>query len=534
MTYSDLCPPKDAKATNLRRPTGELDTEQADLTCHQYKDGTIIEVEVFGENVILEGRSCRIALTQNVTERNRAASELAVARDHAIEVSLRDVVTGLPNRKALMERLTSVLAQPREENHKIGLLFLDLDNFKDINDSLSHDIGDLVLVEIGRRLSKIAREIDIVARLGGDEFVLVCSQLKDKAAAKHIGQRVIETIRKPMTIGEHTIVVAGSLGVLIASNGSASELLRRVDIAMYSAKSAGRNRLSVFDAEDENGLDLNGSLALDLRRALNEREFVVAYQPIFSLSDGDVSSVEALVRWQHPQRGLISPDDFIPLAEERGLIAEITSFVLDEACQQLAAWRELGDHWQDLIVGVNISGRELNDPTLINRVASTIQQHKIPPSRLGLEITETSFIDEIDTAHQVVEALRKIGVRLALDDFGTGHSTLTHLQFFDVDTLKIDRSFIAKLSDNSRESGIIGAVVAMGHALGLRMIGEGIETKEQLRELVDLGCERGQGFIYARPMNPEDVVVCKETAYARAQQARASEQSWVELFSPLS
>jgi diguanylate cyclase (GGDEF)-like protein/PAS domain S-box-containing protein len=533
MTIRDLVPPEDLDELD-HYIEATRDGQRRGLVSrpwrHRYKDGTVIDVEITSDDLVFNGRVCRIALAQDVTERNRINAELVIARDAAVAASLHDLVTGLPNRKALMERLADMLALPETKSGKVGLLFVDLDNFKDVNDSLGHDAGDLVLIEIGKRLRKVSRHIDMVTRLGGDEFVLVCPQLASAHDARQIGERVVQAVRQPMVINGHKITIKGSLGAVIATCPSPIELLRQVDIAMYGAKRAGRNRVNVFDIEDQNAFASTSGLALELRRALDEKELFVAYQPLFCLEDGTVSGAEALVRWQHPERGLIPPVEFIALAEERGLIQELDAFVLDEACRQLAEWRALDDTWNEFIIGVNVSGRELNDLGLVTRVASALKRHKIPPNRLSLEITETAFIGELGDADRVVEALRKLDVRIVLDDFGTGYSTLAHIQQLNADAIKIDRSFIAKIGEESRDHKIVGAVIAMAHALDMVVVGEGIETEEQLRKLSEMKCDRGQGFLFAKPLSPTELIARKDAAQERANVLWLIDGTWQQQF----
>jgi diguanylate cyclase (GGDEF)-like protein/PAS domain S-box-containing protein len=449
------------------------------------------------------------------------------AEQALVHQTLHDAVTGLANRVALIDRLEQALVALVRRPGRVGLLFIDLDGFKDINDSLGHDTGDRVLVEVGRRLTHVARRGDTVARLGGDEFVLLCAHASDDDGLRLIADRVVRAIRAPLVADGRNVAVTGSLGVADTDDPHVDpgELLRRADIAMYAAKRAGSNRFHTFDAGIDLGAESTPGLAAELVHAIERSELFVLYQPLFRLDDGSLSGAEALVRWRHPERGIVLPGEFIPLAEERGLIGQIDSFVLDEACRQLAAWTSEDDPWDDFMISVNISGRELTDPGLADRVSAVLERHGTTPSRLCLEITETALIAELEDANQVLESLAALGVHLALDDFGTGYSTLAHLQQLRTDILKVDRSFVADIGKESRDREIIAAVTAMAHALGMTVVGEGIETDDQRDRLAALDCDEGQGYMLARPMPPDDVAALRASTgakHARATQARAS------------
>jgi diguanylate cyclase (GGDEF)-like protein/PAS domain S-box-containing protein len=463
-------------------------------------------------------------------ERQSIVGTWGIARDVTAQVeaeralahqALHDAVTGLANRVALMDRLAQALVALERRSGRVGLLFIDLDEFKHINDSLGHDAGDQVLVAVGRRLTEVARRVDTVARLGGDEFVLLCAHLNDDDDLRLIGDRIVRAIGQPLTIAGTDLAITGSVGVVVTADPQLhpGELLRQADVALYDAKRAGRNRFEVFDAELHLGGQSTAGLAGELARAIEHSELFVLYQPLFSLDSGALSGAEALVRWRHPQRGVILPGEFVPLAEQRGLIARIDSFVLDEACRQLAAWERDGDGWDDFTISVNVSGRQLRDRGLVDRVSAALKRHGIAPARLCLEITETALIGELGDANQVLEALSRLGVRIALDDFGTGYSTLAHLQNLHADILKIDRSFIAQLGAGSRDREIIAAVTAMAHALGMTVIGEGIETSSQLDKLIALDCDEGQGYMLARPMPPADVAALRSSTRATQPQS---------------
>jgi diguanylate cyclase (GGDEF)-like protein/PAS domain S-box-containing protein len=418
--------------------------------------------------------------------------------------ALHDSVTGLANRPALMERVLHALADREGRADRLALLFIDLDDFKSINDTLGHEIGDRVLRDVGRSLTRISRGGDTVARLGGDEFVLLCTGLRDGDDVELICDRVMRAVCAPQHDGPHDLTVTCSLGAVLTAECSAGpdELLQQADIAMYAAKRSGGNRFEVYTTELRGLTNSSRGLAAELRLAIDDSALFVLYQPVFDLRDGSILGAEALVRWRHPERGVIAPAEFIPVAERRGLIGAIGHFVLNEACRQLASWTSADSCPERFTIGVNVSGRELRDPELAKRVAATLERHGIAPNRLVLEITENVLLGELGDAHHAIEGLAKLGVRIALDDFGTGYSTLAHLRQLQTNILKIDRSFVSQLGGESRDREIIAAVTGMAHALGMTATAEGVETKAQREELTAIGCDAAQGYLFARPLTP--------------------------------
>jgi diguanylate cyclase (GGDEF)-like protein/PAS domain S-box-containing protein len=436
------------------------------------------------------------------------------AQDALTHQALRDPVTGLASRTALMDRLHRALGDMEFGPDRLALLLVDIDDFKSVNDTLGHDTGDRLLREVGRRLTRGSRRRDTVARLGGDEFVLLCPALRDDDDLGQICDRAMRAICAPLQDGPHDLTVTGSLGAVITSQGSTEpeELLQQADIAMHSAKRNGGNRFEMYTPALRGPPDSSRGLASQLRHAIESSELFVLYQPVIGLADGSVLGAEALVRWRHPQRGVISPAEFIPVAERRGLITAIGTFVLDEACRQLAAWTRAGDCPDGFRIGVNLSGRELRDPQLVSRTAATLQRHRITPEQLVIEITENVLIGELGDAHRAIESLAALGVRIALDDFGTGYSTLAHLRQLRSNTLKIDRSFIAQLAGHSRDREIVAAVTGMAHALGMTVVAEGVETEAQRDELTAIGCDAAQGYLFARPVDPDHLAtLCNAT-----------------------
>jgi len=439
-------------------------------------------------------------ISRDVTAQIRAESALAYQVQH-------DPVTGLANRVALMDRLSQSVADLARQPGRLAVLYVDLDHFKAINDSFGHDAGDELLAEVGHRLAQFSRHSDTVARLGGDEFVVLCGDLRDDDDVGLIGARIVQGIRAPFVDDGRDLSVTCSVGIVITRDPLAQprHLIRDADAMMYEAKETGRNQYRIFDAAERIGT-LASRLQADLNRALDQSELFLLYQPLFSLDDQSLLGVEALVRWHHPERGVVTPDSFIPFAEQHGFIGRIDSFVLDEACRQLSEWISRDDWPSGFTMAVNVSGAELSDAQFVARVAEVIRRHSIEAARLCLELTETAFLGEWGDLQETLSALSRLGVRLALDDFGTGYSSLAHLQRMKVDILKIDRSFVAQIGRSEHDREIVAAVTAMSHALGITVVGEGIETSHQLDTLAGLDCDQGQGFLFARPLSAEAVV----------------------------
>lgn len=437
---------------------------------------------------------------------SRDVTAQVMAEQALAHQALHDSVTGLANRLALMDRLSQAVVKLDRSPGRIALLFIDLDNFKAINDSLGHEAGDRVLVEVARRLTCICRRGDTVARFGGDEFVLLCSSLSDDDDVRLIASRVVQAISAKFVDDGHDLTVTASLGIVVTDDATSDPgvLLQQADIAMYEAKGAGRDGFRIFDSKLRARSVAAHDFDTAIRRAIDNHELFLLYQPLFSLEDQALRGAEALVRWR-TDSGVVPPAEFIPLAEERGLIGIVDSFVLDEACRQLSEWVREGLCPASFTIAVNLSGRQLSDAHLVERVSSCISRYGIDPSQLCLEVTETALVGEIGEAATTLAALSRLGVRLALDDFGTGYSTLAHVQRLNVDILKIDRSFVDQIGASDRDRKIIGAITAMAHALGMSVIGEGIETRRQLGELTALGCDEGQGYLLARPLPPREL-----------------------------
>ena len=477
-----------------------------------------LEQETHGGQALAWVSSTKMPLRD---ESGRIIGTFGISRDVTAQIvaekalahqALHDPLTGLPNRIALLDRLSQGLLAMERHPSRLAVLFIDLDNFKEINDSYGHDAGDLVLGAVGRRLSAVARRGDTVARLGGDEFVMLCGELDSHIVIRSIGDRIIRSIAVPYVYGGRDFSVTCSVGIVVTGDAAAEpdQLIGHADRAMYEAKKAGRNRCQVYNPARRPRAEKN-MLHNELCRAMENSELFLVYQPLFSLKALSLTGVEALVRWRHPSGAVMPPGDFIPFAEENGLIGELGSFVLEEACRQLADWAAR-DGWPGTFtMAVNVSGREISDPGLPGRVAGMVRRHGLQPPQLCLEITETALIAEVGDVQETLSALSAVGVRIALDDFGTGYSTLVYLQRLSADVLKIDRSFVEHISRSTRDREIVAAVTAMSHALGMTVVGEGIETSHQLAILAGLDCDEGQGLLFGQPLTPEAVVTLMET-----------------------
>ncbi len=432
------------------------------------------------------------------TERRRTDEELKRRDEELAFMATHDALTGLPNRTLILDRVEQMLARSRRTQTPMAALFVDLDNFKSINDSLGHGVGDELLCAVTARLSGVTRDADALGRLGGDEFVVISEELTLLAGPELVAERLLNALREPFKLGadKQTVTVTASIGIAIGERTSADELLRDADIAMYRAKWDGKNRYTVFESSMQDIVQSRMELEMDLREALENDEFVLAYQPTFNLADMSPNGVEALIRWNHPVRGLVQPDDFIPLLEETGLIVEVGKWVLEQACAQGASWRQAG---YPIGMAVNVSGRQLDTDDLIGHIEGALSESGLDPAALTIEITETTLMRNIEETAHLLKAIKQLGVRIAIDDFGTGYSSLAHLQRFPVDALKIDQSFISGLRNNQEGETLIHSLVQLGKALSIETFAEGIEQQQELSLLRGENCDSGQGFYFARP-----------------------------------
>jgi diguanylate cyclase (GGDEF)-like protein len=419
--------------------------------------------------------------------------------------AFRDPLTGLPNRALFMDRLSHGLTRARRRHEHVAVLFLDLDRFKVINDTLGHTVGDQLLVEVSNRLGSSLRPGDTVARLGGDEFGLLLEDVADAETAELVALRIEAELAKPLSFEGREVFVTASIGIALSSErlGTPEEVLRDADLAMYHAKAKGKARHEIFDGTMSAPALDRMDLEMDLRSAITNRDFRLHYQPILRLETGRIVEVEALIRWQHEKRGLLQPDAFIGLTEETGLIVPIGQWVLTEACRQARAWQIEFPRTPALGMSVNLSAKQFQNPKLVEEITDALTMSGLDPACLKLEITESVVMQDVPATLAKLHELKDLGIRLAIDDFGTGYSSLGYLKRFPVDTLKIDRSFVKGLSHEGGDSAIVRAVVTVAKSLNMDVTAEGIETEQQRLELKALGCDLGQGFFFGRPTTPE-------------------------------
>jgi diguanylate cyclase (GGDEF)-like protein/PAS domain S-box-containing protein len=437
----------------------------------------------------------------------RDISEQTAAKLELNRVAFSDPLTNLPNRQLFLERLEQALERGAREQRQVAVLFVDLDNFKLINDSLGHAEGDRLLKEVASRLDARvgATGRGIVARFGGDEFTVLLEE--GAARAGNLAEQLADVLRAPLVLGGRDVFISASIGVAVSTTGEtgAEELVQNADVAMYRAKSSGKACYAVFTPSMNADALERLEVDTDLRRALASGELRLNYQPIVTLDDGEIHEVEALLRWEHPRRGLVSPAEFIPVAEETGLIVPIGQWVLEQACEQARLWDHELPQRAPIRISVNLSARQFQHPDLVADIRSALERAGLQPQRLTLEITETAVMQDADAAVATLRALKSLGVHIAIDDFGTGYSSLSYLRRFPVDTLKIDRSFVHGLGQDEQNAAIVRSIVALASALRLSVIGEGIENPAERAELRALGCDLGQGYLFARPMAAQDL-----------------------------
>ncbi|MFT3813681.1 MAG: EAL domain-containing protein [Acidovorax sp.] len=462
-----------------------------------HRDGHHIPVEAVAKTMPIDGKDYRIVVVRDITARKQA-------QEHVAFMAMHDTLTQLPNRRHLMDQLELALARAHRTGGSVALLFIDLDHFKTVNDSLGHHAGDELLCELARRLRHGVRKGDLVARFGGDEFVVLLPDAASPGDAAAVADKLLASLGAPCTVQGTSVSLAASIGISLfpCDGGSADELLRRADTAMYQAKDSGRGHRQFYQGALDGPAPLHAlQLEHELREAVARQQFVLHYQPQIWLATGALAGLEALVRWQHPTRGLLGPHEFIAFAEARGLISSIGRWVLREACRQLKAWHDAG--LPRVPVAVNLSALELRQRDVVADITEVLHDTGLAPGFLEIEITESALMHHTGHAQGTLAALREMGVGVSIDDFGTGYSSLAYLKRYPVDRLKIDRSFIADTPHSADDVAMVTAIVQMGRSLHLPTVAEGVETPEQMALLRDLGCGLAQGWGIARPMDAE-------------------------------
>jgi diguanylate cyclase (GGDEF)-like protein/PAS domain S-box-containing protein len=494
--------PEDAHVTDQERArldAGEIDTLRTEKR-YLRKDGTVVWVRITSSlRRAADGNPLyHVSVVEDITAQKTAQERVQYLATH-------DELTGLANRTLFAQLLDRAIQAAERHNRHCAVLFVDLDRFKIINDSLGHDAGDLLLKEIAARLTHCVRRVDVVARLGGDEFVVLLDQISDPSAAAEVAKKVLSSVLAPVHVHGHECRITASIGVAIypLHAHDAPVLLKNADVAMYLAKEEGKNNFQLYSPQSSPMSVEHLVLEAHLARALEREEFSLQYQPRVNLATGAVTGAEALLRWWNPALGTVPPAQFIPLAETTGLIVSIGRWVLKAACEQNAAWQRRGA--PNVVVSVNLSPRQFRDPTLVADIADVLRETGLAPELLELEITESMIMHNVEMAAGKAAAIKRLGVRLAIDDFGTGYSSLAQLKRFPIDTLKVDRSFVRDIPGDADDRVITEAIVSLGKALGVTVVAEGVETEEQLAFLRTLGCDEMQGFLVRKPCHPDAV-----------------------------
>jgi diguanylate cyclase (GGDEF)-like protein len=447
-----------------------------------------------------------LEVIRNITENLSVEAQLRDHRERLYHLVHHDALTNLPNRMLLQDRLTRMMTKALRNKNYVAVLFLDLDRFKKINETLGHDIGDKLLLEVGKRLEACVRKSDTVARLGGDEFAILLDDLQDVKFVAIVARKILQALSKPILIQNYELYATSSIGISLFPDDSddVDGLLRCADTALYRAKEAGKNNYQYYTSDMNTRAFEFLLMESGLRKALDNDELVVFYQPLISLENDKLIGMEALIRWRHPEKGMISPGDFIPLAEETGLIESIGDWVLRAACTQNKEWQDAG--YPPVKVSVNMSARQFNKKNLAEHISQILEETGLSPEYLGLEITESVIMQDVKSTIAKLKELQNMGISLSIDDFGTGYSSLSYLKLFPIDNLKIDRSFVFSITTDSTDVAISASVVLLAHSMDLKVVAEGVETEEQLQVLREQGCDYVQGFLFSRPIAAEEFV----------------------------
>ncbi|WP_353661288.1 EAL domain-containing protein [Hydrogenimonas sp. SS33] len=489
----------EATLKEIRKNLDENDYFRGEVTIHRRGMPDLlawITIDtVFDEK---EEAAYRVAMLTDISELQKSREKLRYTATH-------DALTGLPNRALLFEHLQEVLARTKRSENSGALLFIDLDNFKEVNDTSGHKAGDLVLEECARRIRSVVRESDILGRLGGDEFLLILENIENSDVPMHVAKKIIDEINRPYSVEGNVYELGASIGIALfpADSREQEELVQFADMAMYRAKEEGKNRFEYYSRNLDSHVKRHYMIESALKKALSRESFYLLFQPQQELETGRITGVEALLRVDEAVMGLLSPAEFIPVAEESDLILKIGRWVFDACCRQIAEWGSGGT--RDLTVAINLSRRQLMDDTWCDFVKERVRAYDIPPERIEMEITETTFMHSREIGLRTIKRLQSMGFRFSIDDFGTGYSSLANLKHFMVDKLKIDKSFITDFLTNKSDRAIVNASIALAHAIGLRVIAEGVESEEQKALLRSMGCDEIQGYLFSRPLPPEEI-----------------------------
>lgn len=485
----------EADAISERQAAGEMVQIE---TVRKRKDGRLVQVSVLSFPIVIRGKREGVYIIyEDITERKYAEERL-------VHQTFHDPLTGSPNRALLLDRLHQVIQRMRERRLPLfALLYLDLDRFKVVNDSLGHQVGDQLLFEITRKLQEMVRSTDTVSRIGGDEFAVLLGELDSPREAMAMAQRILEDLNRPIKINEQEIYLSASIGVVVGPvrHERAEFILRDAEIAMYRAKGMGRNRIKLFISDMREQAAEVLRLENDLRKAVEKGEFVLHYQPLINMRTGEVDSFEALLRWQHPLKGMIFPDEFIPVAEDSGLIIPMGIFVLEQACRQVRLWQEQFPQHAALGISVNLSAKQFRQAQLIDHISSTVKASGLEMESVKLEITESVVMENAQSARTMLQRLKSLNLKLSIDDFGTGYSSLSYLRQFPIDTLKIDRSFVMRMDEREEDVEIVRAIISLAHNMKMDVVAEGVENERHVAQLTSMECDFFQGYHFSRPMS---------------------------------